>query len=497
MRSRDPKNIMTTLFSSWLPLSTAVLVSVIEYLPSPPTAQASRLPAMVEASPGSNFVDSKVKDAMAGFKTDKNEPVVAYVSKMVAIPESELTSSKKRSGTTMTADEAREIARRKREEIAKMQEAANDGGAKEKDDYTRVTSSFEIVTLDDNTEQQPDNIEDNTDPEHLVGFARLYSGTLSVGDSIYVLGPKFSPANPHAKPEPHKVTITDLYLLMGKSLEPLQSVPSGVVFGIGGLAGHVLKNGTLSSQLDGSVNLAGVSLATPPIVRVSLEPANPADLGKMVTGLRLLEQSDPCALYEVLPNGEHVILTAGELHLERCLKDLRERFARCEIQTGQTIVPYRETIVNAPEMAAAKNPELGRGVVQAVSASKQLTVRLRVVPLPGPVTEFFTKQAGTIKRLQSEKRSTVETKPDDEAAGEEATGDASHEAQEGGSIMSLEAFRNEATRIFDEEVTENKELWKNIVDRITAFGPRRIGPNILVDATAVNTCEKLYVPPSS
>ena len=484
---------MTTLFSMWLPLSTAVLVSVIEYLPSPPSAQATRLPDMIEGSPGSNFVDSKVKDAMSGFKTGKEEPVVAYVSKMVAIPESELTSSKKRSGTTMTADEAREIARRKREEIAKMQEAANGGGSsgQEKDDYARITSSFDLVTIDDNADQQPENAEDKADPEHLIGFARLYSGTLSVGDTVYVLGPKFTPANPHAKPEPHRVTITDLYLLMGKSLEPLQSVPAGVVFGIGGLAGHVLKNGTLCSQLSGSVNLAGVSLATPPIVRVSLEPANPADLSKMVTGLRLLEQSDPCAQFEVLPNGEHVMLTAGELHLERCLKDLRERFARCDIQTGQTIVPYRETTVTAPEMAPPKNPDLGRGAVQLVSSSKQLTVRLRVVPLPAPVTEFFTKQVGTIKQLQLEKHSV---KPDEEKEDEEEseTGDVSHEAQEStGSVLSLEAFRTELTRIFDEEVPD-KEVWKNVVDQITAFGPRRIGPNILVDATAVNTCEKLY-----
>lgn len=481
---------MTTLFSMWLPLSTAVLVSVIEYLPSPPNAQATRLPDMIKGSPGANFVDSKVKDAMSGFKTSKEEPIVAYVSKMVAIPESELTSSKKRSGTTMTADEAREIAHRKREEIAKMQEAASGGGGQEKDDYARVTSSFDLVTIDENADQQTENVEDKGDPEHLIGFARLYSGTLSIGDTVYVLGPKFTPANPHSRPEPHKVIITDLYLLMGKSLEPLQSVPAGVVFGIGGLAGHVLKNGTLCSQLEGSVNLAGVSLATPPIVRVSLEPANPADLNKMVTGLRLLEQSDPCAQYEVLPNGEHVMLTAGELHLERCLKDLRERFARCDIQTGQTIVPYRETIVTAPEMAPPKNPDLGRGGVQLVSSSKQLTVRLRVVPLPAAVTEFFTKQVGTIKQLQLEKHS-VEAKPDDE---ESETGDVSHEAQEGsGSVMSLDDFRTELTRVFDEEVPD-KEVWKNVVDRITAFGPRRIGPNILVDATAVNTCEKLYVP---
>jgi ribosome assembly protein 1 len=448
---------------------------------------------MIEESPGADFVDKSIKDAMINFKTGPNEPVVAYVSKMVAIPESELFSSKKRPGATMSADEAREIARKKREEIAKLQAEA--GGEQQQDDYTRITSAFKTITLNDADE--PAEQEEKEDPEHLIGFARLYSGTISVGDSVYVLAPKFSPENPNANPVPQKVTVTDLYLLMGRSLEPLKSVPAGVVFGIGGLGGHVLKTGTLCSQLERSINLAGVSLNTPPIVRVALEPMNPADLGKMVTGLRLLEQSDPCAQYDVLPNGEHVILTAGELHLERCLKDLRERFAKCEIQTGQTIVPYRETIVSAPEMAAPKNPELGRGGVLAVSPSKQLTMRLRVVPLPEAVTDFFTKHIGTIKRLQSQQRTAAEDKSGAQAANgtsnnspQVETGDATDEAREG-SVLSLKDFRQELNKVFEEEVKDDRGLWKDIVDRITAFGPRMVGPNILVDATAVNTCEKL------
>lgn len=489
LRSRDARNIMTTLFSSWLPLSTAVLVSVIEYLPGPQSAQASRLPGMIEESPGANSISPKVKDAMVSFKTAPEEPVVAYVSKMVAIPESELGSSKKRSGTTMTADEAREIARRKREEIAKMQAEAGTG---QSDDFERMNSAFENTNLITETEEPEKPQEEKGNPDHLIGFARLYSGTLTVGDSVYVLPPKFSPANPHASPEPKKVTVTDLYLIMGSSLEPLQSVPAGVVFGIGGLAGYVLKTGTLCSQLEGSINLAGVSLSTPPIVRVALEPVNPADLGKMVTGLRLLEQSDPCAMYEVLPSGEHVIVTAGELHLERCVKDIRERFARCEIQTGEAIVPYRETIVHGQDMAPPKNPELGRGCVLSVSTSKQMTVRLRVVPLPEAVTDFLTKQAGTVKRLQSNKHATVETKTDPEAGQQVETpdADAADEALEG-NVLSLDEFRKELDEVFNKEVKEDKELWKNVVDRITAFGPRRVGPNILVDSTAVNTCEKL------
>ncbi|OQE45049.1 hypothetical protein PENCOP_c002G08412 [Penicillium coprophilum] len=487
LRGRDPRNIMNTLFSQWLPLSTALLVSVIEYLPSPPAAQAARLPEMIKTSPGAAFIADDIKTAMVEFKTGSEEPVVAYVSKMVAIPESELLSNKRRSEGAMTSGEAMELARRKREEIAKMQAEARSNG--QDDDFERMTSIFETTSLITETTDEPEEAVEKDDPDHLIGFARLYSGTLTVGDEIYVLPPKFSPAHPHASPEPKKVIVTDLYLMMGRALEPLKSVPAGVVFGIGGLAGHVLKTGTLCSRLEGSINLAGVSLSMPPIVRVALEPVNPADLSKMVTGLRLLEQSDPCAQYEVLPSGEHVILTAGELHLERCVTDLRERFARCEIQTGEAIVPYRETIVHGPEMAAPKNPELGRGAVLTVSASKQMTLRLRVMPMPEAVTEFLTKQIGTIKQLQLEKRSEAEAKTETENGAEAAAVDGTGEAPEG-NILSKQEFCEGLDKLFNEEVKEDKELWKNVVDRITAFGPRRVGPNILVDATAVNTCEK-------
>ncbi|KAJ5943257.1 hypothetical protein N7516_003425 [Penicillium verrucosum] len=492
LRGRDPRNIMNTLFSQWLPLSTALLVSVIEYLPSPPAAQAARLPEMIKTSPGAAFIADDIKTAMVDFKTGPEVPVVAYVSKMVAIPESELLSNRKRSGGAMTAAEAIELGRRKREEIAKMQAEARSNG--QGDDIERMTSVFETTSLITETTEEPEEpVEtvEKDDPDHLIGFARLYSGTLSVGDEIYVLPPKFSPAHAHASPEPKKVIVTDLYLMMGRALEPLESVPAGVVFGIGGLAGHVLKTGTLCSRLDGSINLAGVSLSMPPIVRVALEPTNPADLSKLVTGLRLLEQSDPCAQYEVLPSGEHVILTAGELHLERCVTDLRERFARCDIQTGEAIVPYRETIVHGPEMAAPKNPDLGRGAIVTVSASKQMTLRLRVVPMPEAVTEFLTKQVGTIKQVQLEKRTEAEGKTEIEKEAEAAV-DGTGEAPEG-HILSKQEFREGLDKLFNELIKEDKELWKDVVNRITAFGPRRVGPNILIDATAVNTCEKFLV----
>ncbi len=489
LRSRDPRAIMTTVFSAWLPISTAVLVSVIEHLPAPPAAQEIRLPALIDASPGAKHVDPTIREAMVNIKSSKDDPVVAYVSKMVAVPASEMPQNKRKGGAAMTGEEARDLARRKRAEFDKAQATVN-GDAVNGDLNGLAEALNESSLTDANSDRAKDEAEG--DPEHLIGFARLYSGNLSVGDSVYVLPPKFSPAYPHATPEPQKVRVTGLYLLMGRGLEALTSVPAGVVFGIGGLEGHVLKSGTLCSQLEGAVNLAGVNMGSQPIVRVALEPVNPADLVKMVRGMKLLEQSDPCAQYEVLESGEHVILTAGELHLERCLKDLRERFAKCEIQAGEAIVPYRETIVSATEMPPPKDKDLPRGTIVGVTASKQITVRLRVRPLPDAVTEFLLKNAGAIRRLYSERKEQDEGKKgmtaDRENVEEQAEADDIPAADTG--MLSLLDFRERLRSAFAE--SEGQEhIWSNVVEKIAAFGPRRTGPNLLIDATQDETCQKL------
>ncbi|KAK4505653.1 hypothetical protein PRZ48_003618 [Zasmidium cellare] len=495
MRSRDPKALLSAVFSAWLPLSTALLVSVIEGLPSPKAAQEARVPDLLDHSPGSQHLEPKVKEAMIHSNSTIGEPTVAYVSKMVSIPESELPANKRRGGA-LTAEEARELGRKKRAEIARAQAQAN--GDASVDSVADALSSAAIGDEDEigaNCEEEKAD-----DPEHLIGFARLFSGTLTVGDEVYVLPPKFTPARPHAQPQPKKVTITALYLLMGRSLESLNSVPAGNVVGIAGLEGAILKNGTISSQLEGAPNLSSTSAISTnaPIVRVALEPAYPGDLDKMVRGLQLLVQADPAVSYEQLESGEHVILTAGELHLERCLKDLRERFAKCDVQAGQAIVPYREGIVKAEEMNPPRDPALGRGRVEGVTSSKQVTVKLVVRPLPAPVTEFLVKHTGAVKRLYSERKAQEEER----LTGSTANGDRdeesteSHEQEveedavgEGGHHLTMAEFKKGLAEAFAEEKAD-REVWKDAVEKIVSFGPRRVGPNVLIDATHGDICGK-------
>ena len=49
-------------------------------------------------------------------------------------------------------------------------------------------------------------------------------------------------------------------------------------------------------------------------------------------------------------SGEYVLVTAGEVHLERCIDDLQERYAKIPISVSPPIVPFRETIIPPPKV---------------------------------------------------------------------------------------------------------------------------------------------------
>lgn len=111
------------------------------------------MPALLEASPGSSYLDPKLRTAMIESKKSTEEPIVAYVSKMVAIPENELPVNKRRGGA-LTAEEARELGRQKRAEIARAQALA----AEEDTGVDMVTDALSKAAIgedsDDETEEQ-------------------------------------------------------------------------------------------------------------------------------------------------------------------------------------------------------------------------------------------------------------------------------------------------------------------------------------------------------
>jgi O-succinylhomoserine sulfhydrylase len=59
----------------------------------------------------------------------------------------------------------------------------------------------------------------------------------------------------------------------------------------------------------------------------------------------------------LLKSGEHIIAGCGELHLEICLKDLIEEYAKCDIIKGDPVVTYKETVTEeSNQMCLSKSP---------------------------------------------------------------------------------------------------------------------------------------------
>ncbi|KDQ09890.1 hypothetical protein BOTBODRAFT_116551 [Botryobasidium botryosum FD-172 SS1] len=489
LKSKDTRQLLSQIFSQWLSLSTCTFQAVVEIIPTPHMAQPTRMPKVLYPDVHDEVVEPKNKLDRDLFSCNDAEDsyVVAYVSKMFAVPTVQLPQNKRK---PVTAEEMR--ARAKRDA-----ETATAAG-------TLVAETEALDIKDPLVSPEPSSTPApaNDDEETLIGFARLYSGTLRANTTIHCLLPKYNaalgPSHPRNARYIQATTITALYVMMGRDLVAVDVVKAGNVFAVGGLEGKILRNGTLCSPraagLDLSqvpvadhgylVNLAGVNQQSAPIVRVALEPQEPADLPKLLQGLRLLCQSDPCVESFQQKTGEYVILTAGELHLERCLKDLRERFAKIEISVSKPIVPFRETAVKAPDMAPPKTAGAPRGTIHGASAHSAVKFTIRAVPLPESVTEFLQANVSIVKRMYNHENrlhGPKSSRNEEEEGGDITGGDVAHKP-----TVRLEDFWPALEKLLVEAGGE----WAGVVDRIWAFGPNRVGPNILVDRTTTlnNSC---------
>lgn len=121
-----------------------------------------------------------------------------------------------------------------------------------------------------------------------------------------------------------------------------------------------------------------------PVVRVAVEPVNPADLPKLVEGLKRLAKSDPMVQCFFEESGEHIIAGAGELHLEICLKDLEEDHACIPIKKSDPVVSYRETVAQeSSEMCLSKSP------------NKHNRLYMRAQPFPDGLAEDIDNVSST------------------------------------------------------------------------------------------------------
>uniref|UniRef100_A0AAY5EB12 Elongation factor-like 1 n=1 Tax=Electrophorus electricus TaxID=8005 RepID=A0AAY5EB12_ELEEL len=499
LRHADPKVLLSAICSQWLPLSQTVLSMVCEKLPAPTDIAAERVEALM--SVGARRFDSlpeetqQLKKAFLECASEDEAPVIIFVSKMFAVDSRALPENKQRPLTQEELSQRRELARQRHAE----RQAANQSSESTE---TAIGGSGQTAVTANDTGPGKERIlfrasVEGPRREHFVAFARVYSGVARRGRKVFVLGPKYDPAlatlprgcfpddAPPSVPHMASCTLERLYLLMGRELEELDEVPAGNVLGIGGMEEFILKSATISTSA-ACPPFTPLNFEATPIVRVAIEPKHPSEMQKLVQGMRLLNQADPCAEVLIQESGEHVLLTAGEVHLQRCLDDLRERFARIEISVSEPIVPFRETVIRPPKVDMV-NEELGRqqkvavarqareeqsrypegvqvdpsGLVVLTTPNKLATLGVRALPLPDEATRLLEGNAELIRTMEQFNLMARE-----------------------GRTMEISPKTLEAVRSFRAELASHLQgrRWRDAVDRIWAFGPRRCGPNLLLNS---------------
>jgi elongation factor 2 len=129
---------------------------------------------------------------------------------------------------------------------------------------------------------------------------------------------------------------------------------------------------------------------------------------KLVEGLKKLSKSDPLVLCYTEDSGEHIIAGCGELHVEICLKDLIEEFAKCDITKGDPVVTYKETITDeSSQMCLSKSPNKhNRLFMKAHPLGDELTDEIEKGTC-GPKTESKERTRTLVDKYEWDKTDTT------------------------------------------------------------------------------------------
>merc|ERR1719273_2450722 len=163
------------------------------------------------------------------------------------------------------------------------------------------------------------------DKGRFYAFGRVFSGTVASGQKVRIMGPNYKKGS---KTDLNIKNIHRTVIMMAGKIEAVPDVPCGNTVGLVGVDQYLMKQGTISDHADAHC----------------IEVMNASDLPKLVEGLRKLSKSDPLVVCTTEESGEHVIAGCGELHVEICLKDLEEEYAKCPIKKGDPVVSYKETV---------------------------------------------------------------------------------------------------------------------------------------------------------
>lgn len=434
LQNKDPKVVLQAVMSRWLPLADAVMAMMVECTPDPVVAQGVRIarlmpkrelaPEDAAGCPEVVLETDRVRKCVETCDVSADAPVVVYVSKMFAVP-------------------------------YKMLPLKGVHG--------------ELLSHQGATESE----------ECFMAFARVFSGVLRAGQKVFVLSALYDPVKGDAmamQKHVQEVELHYLYEMLGQGLRPVDCVSAGNVVAIQGLGQHILKSATLSSTKN-CWPFSSMMFQVSPMLKVAIEPSNPADLGALVKGIKLLNRADPFVEYTVSHRGEHILAAAGEIHLERCKKDLEERFAKVKLVVSDPLVSFKETI-EGEGVGLLDSLKAPHTFIERTTPNGRCTVRVHALRLPNALTKVLQESdqlLGQIIEGKTAKRNVVLNPQISQDDGDSVA--MLRQRMISAIDSELEAISEQVDK---EKLEKYRHAWLGYLQRIWSLGPWQVGPNFLL-----------------
>ena len=166
-------------------------------------------------------------------------------------------------------------------------------------------------------------------------FTRIYSGTLSKGDSFM------------NSTKGKKERVGRMVMMHSNKQDEITEAFAGDIVALAGLK----ETTTGDTVCDPNKPVVLETMTFPePVIEIAVEPKSKADQAKMSVGLQRLAAEDPSFRVETdHESGQTIMKGMGELHLDILIDRLKREF-KVEANIGQPQVAYREKLGRAAEI---------------------------------------------------------------------------------------------------------------------------------------------------
>ncbi|KAF5195656.1 Elongation factor, partial [Thalictrum thalictroides] len=195
-----------------------------------------------------------------------------------------------------------------------------------------------------------------SDKGRFFAFGRVFSGKISTGMKIRIMGPNYVPGQ---KKDLYAKSVQRTVIWMGKRQESVADMPCGNIVAMVGLDQVITKTATVTdeTEVDGHP-IRTMKFSVSPVVRVAVKCKVVSDLPKLLDGLKQLSKSDPMVVWSVEESGDHIVAGPRARHLEIFLKKLQADFmGGTEILQSSPLASFRETVLedSSPVMSWSSN----------------------------------------------------------------------------------------------------------------------------------------------